>query len=203
MVRLFVTKPFKSMDVVLSCYHLKTISFTECLHSTTYSLGLNQKKFKFLWFFWEGGAPTNWSVEATNLPRDKCLHCLRWKTFILHQMHQDLVTHSMRKCSQAADGILVSRKTVTNMIDTQVFKTLNIPMENWLILLNYMTGTFNKVTKKPLFTIIIDNIFHELSQPCQGVIINWGHHRVSVVKKKAKSKEILPAISGLEESPVW
>jgi len=63
-------------------------------------------------------------------------------------MYQDLVTHSMRKCSQAADGILVPRKTVTNMIDTQVFKTLNIPMENWLILSNYMTGTLNKVTKK-------------------------------------------------------
>ena len=76
-------------------------------------------------------------------------------------MYQDLVTHSMRKCSQAADGILVSRKTVTNMIDTQVFKTLNIPMENWLILLNYTTGTFDKVTKKA-FQDTIDNIFHEL-----------------------------------------
>ena len=74
-------------------------------------------------------------------------------------MPQDLVTHSMRKCSQAADGILVSRKTVTDMIDTQVFKTLNIPMENWLILLNNTTGTFDK---KSLSRNTIDNIFHEL-----------------------------------------
>ena len=111
-------------------------------------------------------------------------------------MHQDLITHSMRKCSQAVDGILVSRKTVTDMIDTQVFKTLNIPMESWLILLNYTTGTFNKVTKKafqeiPLITLTT------LSQPCQGVIINWRHHQASEVQKKAKGKEILHAILGL------
>ena len=118
-------------------------------------------------------------------------------------MDQDLVTHSMRKCSQAVDGILVPRKTATNMIDTQVFKTLNIPMENWLILLTYTTGTFNKVTKKAFQEIpLIIFFIHELSQSCQNVIINWGHHRASVVKKKAKGKEILPAISGLEESPI-
>ena len=97
-----------------------------------------------IFFFFGGGE----GHPLTNLPRDKRLHRLWCKTFILHQMHQDLVTHSMGKCSQATDGILVSRKTVTDMIDTQIFKTLNIPMENWLILLNYMTGTFNKVTKK-------------------------------------------------------
>ena len=118
-------------------------------------------------------------------------------------MDQDLVTHSMRKCSQAADGILVSRKAVTDMIDTQVFKTLNIPMENWLILLTYTTGTFNKVTKKAFQEIpLIIFFIHELSQPCQGVIIYWGHHPASVVQKKAKGKEILLTISGLEESPV-
>ena len=107
-------------------------------------------------------------------------------------MHQDLVTHSMRKCSQAADGILVSRKTVTNMIDTQVFKTLNIPMENWLILLNYTTGTFNKVTKKAFQEIPLIFFFMSLGTPSGKCGF----------KKMAKGKEILPAISGLEESPV-
>lgn len=46
--RLLVTKPFKSVDVVLWCYHLKKTSFTERLRSTIYFLGLNQKKFNFL-----------------------------------------------------------------------------------------------------------------------------------------------------------
>ena len=137
----------------------KLLSQNVCKPSTTYFLLLNKRKFIFLWLFLGGGPPTNWSVGATNLPRDKCLHCLWWKTFILHQMHQYLVTDSMRKCSQAVDGILVSRKTVTDMIDTQVFKTLNIPMENWLILLNYTTGTFNEVTKKSLSRNTIDTIF--------------------------------------------
>lgn len=143
--------------------------------------------------FGRGNHPLIEAYGAINLPRDKCLHCLRWKTFILHQMDQDLVTHSMRKCSQAADGILVSRKAVTDMIDTQVFKTLNIPMENWLILLTYTTGAFNKVTKKAFQEIpLIIFFIHELSQPCQGVIIYWGHHPASVVQKKSKGQRNSP-----------
>ena len=96
----------------------------------------------------------------------------------------------MRKCSQAADGILVSRKTVTNMIDTQVFKALNISMENWLILLNNTTGTFDKEAFQEIPLIIF---FMSLGTPSGKCGF----------KKKAKGKEILPAISGLEESPVW
>lgn len=115
--------------------------------------------------FGRGNHPLIEAYGAINLPRDKCLHCLRWKTFILHQMDQDLVTHSMRKCSQAVDGILVPRKTVTNMIDTQVFKTLNIPMENWLILLTYTTGTFNTVTKKAWAVSVLSECNNKLGTP--------------------------------------
>ena len=72
------------------------------------------------------------------------------------------------------------REPVTDMFDTQVFQTLNVPMEMWLFFMSYLTGSSRRIKEWFNECLVIVQLFNI------GWLIPIGKEQEDVVEKATR-----------------